>query len=128
MQNLNHIIIFAQENCSFDHYFGAMRSYWAQNGFADQSFDGLPQFNPASGIAPLQAPAPAITGCDPSQPFPSSDFCIPDPSNLVSSFHFASVCQEEQSPFWNESHIDWDLNDPGQQSGRSQRFRRRRGQ
>ena len=112
MPTLNHIIIFAQENRSFDHYFGAMRGYWARNGFADQSFDGLPQFNPATGIAPLQAPAPAIPGCDPSQPFPASDVCIPDSSNPVPSFHFASVCQETQSPYWNESHVDWDLNDP----------------
>jgi len=112
MEQLNHIVIFAQENRSFDHYFGAMRGYWAQNGYADQSFDGLPQFNPASGIAPLQAAAPAIPGCDPSQPFPASDVCIPDTNNLVSSFHLTSVCQEEQSPFWNESHVDWDLNDP----------------
>ena len=112
LQSINHIILFAQENRSFDHYFGALRAYWAANGIADQSFDGLPQFNPASGIAPLQAPAPAIPGCDPTQPFPSSDVCVPDTSNLVSSFHFASVCQEEQSPFWNESHVDWDFNDP----------------
>ena len=62
MQNLNHIIIFAQENRSFDHYFGARRAYWAKNGFPDQSFDGLPQFNPASGLAPLQGPVPAIPG------------------------------------------------------------------
>ena len=112
MQNVNHIIIFVQENRSLDHYFGAMRSYWAQNSIADQSFDGLPQFNPASGIAPLQGPAPAIPGCDPSQPYPASTICIPDSNNLVTSFHFASECQEEQSPFWNESHVDWDLNDP----------------
>lgn len=113
LQSINHIIIFAQENRSFDHYMGAMRAYWAQNGFADQSFDGLPQFNPATGLAPLQAPAPAITGCDPTQPYPQSDICVPDPSTLVTSFHFASECQEEQSPFWNESHVDWDYNDEG---------------
>jgi phospholipase C len=112
LQRLNHIIIFAQENRSFDHYFGTMRQYWAQNGFADQSFDGLPQFNPATGAAPLQGPAPAIPGCDPTQPFPASNVCTPDSSNLIPSFHFASVCQEEQSPFWNESHVDWDFNDP----------------
>ena len=46
---LNHIIFLAQENRSFDHYFGALRGYWAQNGYPDQSFDGLPQFNPSSG-------------------------------------------------------------------------------
>jgi phospholipase C len=112
LKNLNHIIVFVQENRSFDHYFGAMRGYWAKNGIPDQSFDGLPQFNPASGIAPLQGPAPAIPGCDPSQPFPAFTNCLPDPTNLIPSYHFASVCQETQSPFWNESHIDWDLNDP----------------
>ncbi len=112
LQSLNHVIIFVQENRSLDHYFGAMRQYWAQNGIADQSFDGLPQFNPATGATPLQGPAPAIPGCDPSQPFPASTTCFPDSSNLITSFHFASVCQEEQSPFWNESHVDWDYNDP----------------
>src|SRR6267154_5735834 len=31
LKNLNHIIVFVQENRSFDHYFGAMRAYWAKN-------------------------------------------------------------------------------------------------
>ena len=86
LQAINHIVVFAQENRSFDHYFGAMREYWAQTGIPDQSFDGLPQFNPASGIAPLQGPTPAITGCNPADPFipPSGSTpaqntsCIPD--------------------------------------------------
>jgi phospholipase C len=120
LQSINHLVVFAQENRSFDHYFGALRGYWAQNGIPDQSFDGLPQFNPASGVAPLQGPAPAITGCNPADPFipPSgttaaqNTTCIPDTSNLVTSFHMASMCTEEPSPFWNEAHIDWDLNDP----------------
>ena len=90
-----------------------MRQYWAQNGFADQSFDGLPQFNPASGVAPLQGPAPAASGPRIRlQPYPGFDACSPDTSNLISSFHFTSVCQEEQSPFWDESHVDWDYNAP----------------
>jgi len=113
LQSLNHIIIFAQENRSFDHYFGALRAYWAANGIPDQSFDGLPQFNPASGtILPLQGPVPAIPGCDPAQPYPPNTVCVPDPTNLIPSFHMLSVCNEEQSPFWNESHVDWDYNDP----------------
>jgi phospholipase C len=120
LQNLNHIIIFAQENRSFDHYFGAMREYWAQNGIPDQQFDGLPQFNPATGIAPLQGPAPAIEGCDPAYPYippngttgAQNTSCIPNPSDVVTSFHMASMCTEEPSPFWDEAHIDWDLNDP----------------
>ena len=116
LQSLNHIIIFAQENRSFDHYFGAMREYWAQNSIPDQSFDGLPQFNPASGIAPLQGPAPSVPGCDPTQPYPAYSACLPDTNVQVPSFHLTSTCQEEQSPFWNESHVDWDYNDPTGQS------------
>ena len=42
LESLNHIIIFAQENRSFDHYFGYMRAYWKAKGIPDQSFDGLP--------------------------------------------------------------------------------------
>jgi phospholipase C len=109
LQSLNHIIIFAQENRSFDHYFGYMRAYWAANGYPDQSFDGLPQFNPASGTAPLQGPAPSIPGCDPSNPDGAS-VCAPDANVPVTSFHMASVCTEELSPFWNESHLDWNAN------------------
>ena len=105
-QSLNHIILFAQENRSLDHYFGYMRAYWAANGIADQSFDGLPQFNPASGIAPLQGPAPTNPGCDPSNP-DGPKVCTADPSNPVTSFHLGSICTEELSPFWNEAHVDW---------------------
>lgn len=69
---INHIILLVQENRSFDHYFGQLRQYWAQNGYPDQSFDGLPQFNPASGIAPLQERPrqfqAAILRCQPVRP------------------------------------------------------------
>jgi phospholipase C len=109
LQSLNHIILFAQENRSFDHYFGYMRAYWAANGIADQSFDGLPQFNPASGIPPLQGPAPTNPGCDPSNP-DGADVCTPDSDNPVTSFHMQSICTEELSPFWDESHLDWNDN------------------
>jgi phospholipase C len=106
---LNHIIFLAQENRSFDHYFGALRGYWAQNGYADQSFDGLPQFNPSSGAAPLKGPALAIPGCDPSAPPPSD--CVFDANNLITSYHLTTQCIENPSPSWNESHVDWNYND-----------------
>jgi phospholipase C len=106
LQSLNHIIFLLQENRSFDHYFGAMREYWAQNGITDQPFDGLPQFNPPAN----PALAPTNAGCDPTQPPPAA--CVADPSVPVPSFHMASVCNEEPSPFWNEAHIDWDYTDP----------------
>jgi phospholipase C len=119
---LNHIILFADENRSFDHYFGFMRQYWANTGTPDQSFDGLPQFNPTSGIPPLQGAAPSIPGCT----LGASDLtgCTPDPTNPITSFSFHSlvlpngvgtVCEENQSPFWNEAHNDWDYTNPADQ-------------
>jgi phospholipase C len=112
---LNHIIFMAQENRSFDSYFGTMREYWAQNGFPDQSFDGLPQFNPTSGIAPLYGPPPTNPGCDPNFPYspPPAPFqdCVYDTNNPVTSYHLITQCIENPSPFWNEAHVDWDYND-----------------
>jgi phospholipase C len=112
--SLTHIIFLAQENRSFDHYFGAMREYWAQNGYPDQSFDGLPQFNPATGAAPLLGPAPSIPGCDPASPPPSD--CIFDTNNPITSYHLITQCIENPSPSWNEAHVDWDYNDQVGQS------------
>lgn len=121
LQSLNHIIFFAQENRSFDHYFGFMRQYWANHSLPDQSFDGLPQFNPASGAVPLKGPVPSVPGCDLSS---DADSCTPDPTNQIQSFSFHSlvlpggtgtVCEENQSPFWNEAHNDWDYTNPADQ-------------
>ena len=109
LASLKHIIFLSQENRSFDHYEGALRKYWAQNGYPDQSFDGLPQFNPASGIAPLAGPAPTNPGCNPNQPPPAD--CAYDTSTPVTSFHLVTQCVENPSPSWNESHIDWDYYD-----------------
>ena len=109
LASLNHIIFLAQENRSFDHYFGALRAYWANNGYPDQSFDGLPQFNPTSGAAPLQGPVPSNPGCDPTAPLPSD--CVYDTNNPISSFHMITQCAENTSPSWNESHVIWNFND-----------------
>jgi phospholipase C len=120
---LNHIILFAQENRSLDHYFGYMRQYWANNGIPDQSFDGLPQFNPTSGtILPLYGAPPTVPGC---QLATDADECTVDPTNQISSFSFhtlllnsgkvGTVCEENQSPFWNEAHNDWDYQNPADQ-------------
>ena len=108
LSSINHVLIVTQENRSLDNYLGALRQYWAQNGYPDQSFDGLPQFNPTSGAPPLYGPPPSSPGC--ATPSPGS--CHPDPSHPVTSFHMKSVCDENTSPSWNESHNDWDYNDP----------------
>ena len=115
LNNINHIIFIAQENRSFDNYFGALRDYWAQNNIPDQSFDGLPQFNPATGPAPNTGPAPTNPGCDPAFPDPpiTNTFCQIDVNSpLVPSFHAQSLCVENPSPSWGEAHRSWNVHDP----------------
>jgi phospholipase C len=113
VQAINHIIFMAQENRSFDHYFGAMREYWAKNGFPDQPFDGLPQFNNPAGAAPSNR------GCDPAFPYnptatpPQTSDCVLDSNSpTITSYHLLTMCTENTSPFWNESHNDWNITNP----------------
>jgi phospholipase C len=105
--SLNHIIFLAQENRSFDEYFGYMRQYWANNGISDQQFDGLAQFTPASQCTTSNG----VSSCAPPTNPPcssSTGSCVPDPNGkAVPSFHILSECTEDMSPFWNESYVDW---------------------
>src|SRR5579864_4734882 len=85
LNSINHIIFMAQENRSFDSYFGQLPAYWAANGYPSQLVDV-----PPSGYSnPGYAGAPNVTG-----------------------FHLATSCIENLSPSWNESHVDWNLSDP----------------
>ena len=88
LQSINHIVFMAQENRSFDSYFGKLSAYWAANGFPAQQFDGLP--------ANASNPSYSTNG---------------SPATL-SSFHVATECVDNLSPSWDESHIDWNLNEP----------------
>ena len=108
---LKHIIFMAQENRGLDHYFGALRAFWAANKFSDQSFDGLPQFNPSSGIPPLYSPPPTNPGCDAAYP-PPNDCVVDSKSPKVASYHLITQCIENPSPSWNEGHVDWNLSNP----------------
>ena len=72
-----------QENRSFDHYFGQLPPYLKNNGYP-QTVDGEP------GNA--------------SNPSPSG--------GSVSAFHLSTQCVQNLSPFWNESHRDFNLNKP----------------
>ena len=111
LQSINHIVFLVQENRSFDHYFGALREYWAQNGFPDQAFDGLPQFNNPAGAAASNP------GCDAAFPFqaspaPFNDCKIDTSSQPVTSYHLITQCVENPSPSWNEAHSDWNVSNP----------------
>jgi len=98
---LNHIIFMAQENRGLDHYWGALREYWRQNKFSDISYDGLPQFNPTSGAAPLYGPPPTNPGCDPNFP-PPNDCKLDSNSPKIASYNLVTQCIENASPSWNE--------------------------
>jgi phospholipase C len=100
----------AEENRSLDSYFGALRQYWAQNGYADESFDGLPQFNPVDGAKPHYGPPPSLPGCNPNSPAPSD--CVWDPDHPVASFHYLTECTENVTASWTNAHIDWNYYDP----------------
>jgi phospholipase C len=108
---LKHIIFMAQENRGLDHYFGALRAYWAANHYSNISFDGLPQFNPTSGIPPLYGPPPTNPGCDPAYG-PPNDCKIDSSSPRVESYQLITQCIENPSPSWNESHLDRNLSNP----------------
>lgn len=79
LSNLKHIIFFVQENRAFDDYFGRLGQYRASLGLSN-NIDGIP----------LNATLPNTQG----QP--------------VHPFHYQTVCTENLSPSWNESHVDVD--------------------
>jgi phospholipase C len=84
IHSVNHIILMYQENRSFDHYFGDLNNYRQAHGV------------PADvDVAPAGVTNPARDGSGP-----------------VARFHFTDKCIESLSPFWNESHRDFNLNDP----------------
>src|SRR5436190_19695409 len=84
-ESINHIIFMAQENRGFDHYFGKLPEYWQANGYPSQTFDGL------------------ISNAS------NSSF---DGLSTVNAFHLRTVCVQNLSPGWNESHVDWNVNNP----------------
>lgn len=84
-QSINHIVFMAQENRGFDHYFGKLADYWQANGYPSVQFDALP----ADASNPTQ-----------------------DGTGTINSFHLRTVCIENMSPGWNESHVSWNRTDP----------------
>ncbi|MGZ4828933.1 MAG: alkaline phosphatase family protein [Candidatus Angelobacter sp.] len=95
LQNsVNHIIIMSQENRSFDHYFGHLMQYWQKNGYPQATngttLDGMPDNASNVGDPPAGGgPRPTIT-----------------------AFPLVTVCVENPSPSWNESHRDFNKLDP----------------
>jgi phospholipase C len=84
LTSINHIIFMVQENRGFDHYFGQLPAYLQANGYP-QTVDG----------EPANASNPAANG-----------------AGSVSAFHLQTQCLQSQSPFWNESHRDYNWHQP----------------
>lgn len=82
---IDHIIFTMQENRSFDHYFGQLPKYRQAHGVPG-TVDGTPS--------------------DASNP--GAD----DPTQMVVPYHLGTDCHENLSPSWNETHVDYNRNDP----------------
>ncbi len=89
---INHIVFMAQENRSFDEYFGQLNQYRAAQG-APQDVDGLP----ATGVSNISWTSYSQPGGTPI---------------MVSPVHMISMCSEDMTPSWLETHYDYNLYAP----------------
>ena len=81
---VNHVVIFVQENNSFDHYFARLKEYRGMLGMS-QDIDETPADAANVGY---------------------------NSNTLIAPFHLVTECTEDLSPFWNEDHLDFNLHDP----------------
>ncbi len=81
---VNHIIYMMQENQSFDHYFGKLNEYRQSQGLGADVDE-----------TPASASVPSF-----------------DHSTTFTPFHMLSMCTEDLSSFWNESHNARNHEDP----------------
>ena len=80
LSSIHHIIFLVQENRALDGYLGRFNAYQQMQG-ATPNFDGVP----------LSASLPDYSG-----------------TRMVSPYHYQTMCTENLSPGWNESHYDVD--------------------
>ncbi|MGZ7059861.1 MAG: alkaline phosphatase family protein, partial [Candidatus Angelobacter sp.] len=95
LTSLNHIILFMQENRSFDHYFGQLNAYRAKQT------PPLPQdvdtWTSGTDKTPTNVSAP---GYDP---------VTGKAGPPIKAFHMQSACSENLTPSWNETHRIFNL-------------------
>ncbi len=92
---INHVVFMLQENRSFDNYFGKLNDYRAGKGLSTE-VDGIP-----------------------AQGFTNPSF---DGLTQVGSFRWNSICHEEVSPGWRESHRQFNRQDPASSVGLNDGF------
>lgn len=87
---VNHVVIMFQENRAFDAYFGQMTAYRRKNGIHINSTDGkINDLSAAPGFSNTVAGIGAIT-----------------------PYHTGSVCTEDLTSDWAESHKEMSLGNP----------------
>jgi phospholipase C len=91
---VNHILIMFQENRSFDSYFGAMTDYRTRNNIPINSSDGK--------IRDLSDPAAQVAAAKNISPLTGQ---------AILPTHFGSVCTEDLTPDWGETHKEMNLHD-----------------
>jgi phospholipase C len=91
---VNHVLIMFQENRSFDEYFWKMTDYRQRNGIAINSSDGKIRDGSSASAKWLTSNISPATG------------------HAVMPYHTGSVCTEDLTPDWAESHKEMDVNNP----------------
>jgi len=84
LNDVNHIIYMLQENRGFDHYFGQLNNYRISQGLSPD-VDGTPA---------------------------NAQQVARDNVTILTPFHMQSMCVEDLSPYWNESHNARNHTDP----------------
>ena len=84
LNDVNHIIYMLQENRGFDHYFGQLNNYRVAQGLS-----------PDVDVTPANASQLSY-----------------DKTTTFTPFHMNSMCIEDLSSYWNESHNDRNHTDP----------------
>jgi len=91
--SINHIILFMQENRSFDHYFGQLNAYRAKQ---------TPPLPPEVDTwGPNKTPAGVST--------PGYDVATGQPGAPIAAFHMQSACSDNLTSAWDESHREFNI-------------------
>jgi len=98
---INHIIFLAEENRSFDTYFGKMNEYRVAQGLS-ADVDGLPD-NCSSTNSDWTVPCDAVNKSPDANGYPTTP---------IYAFHLKTMCIENTSPDWIVSHWDFNAEDP----------------
>jgi phospholipase C len=103
INSVQHIIFLAQENRSFDVYFGKLNEYRVANGWGGPSdVDGLPD-DCSSTNSDWNIPCSAMNKSPDANGFPTTP---------VYAFHLKTMCIENTSADWIVSHWAFNAEDP----------------